>query len=124
QLTINALLKSPTLIPRRVLDETKQGFIADSLLRKGPNAVSGVVLYYANQPMYADSPSVTNVGEGGEIPVTSTSVGDPKYAATVKKALGVEITEEMANRNDIGLLDLRIFQVRNSLRKAWDTAFL
>lgn len=123
QITINTLLKSPTMIPRRVIDETKQGFLADQLLRKGSPADSGVVLYYANTPQYADT-AVENIGEGGEVPVASSSVGDPAFARTVSKPLGVEITDQMARRNDQNMLNTRIAQVRNTIRRAWDIAFL
>ena len=42
QLTVNDIIKSPAVVPRRVLDITKNRFIADQLLRKGPQADAGV----------------------------------------------------------------------------------
>lgn len=123
QLTVNSLLKSPTVIPRRIIDITSQRFIADQILRAAPQAPSGVVQYWESNPLFADTDSEP-VREYGEIPVTTTSVGDLFVVQVVKRALGLRISREMADRNAIDLVNLKIQQVSNTLVQDWDLVFM
>ncbi len=123
QLTVNAMIKQPTYIARRVLDITGQSFLADQLLRNAGSMPGGAAVFFANTPLYADT-AVEIVAEGAEIPVGMGSTGTPLVVKTVKRALGVEITQEMQDRNDTDQVNTRIQQVRNSLIRAWDTVFL
>lgn len=123
RLTVNALIKSPTVIPARILATMDQLFIADQLLRPADSAPSGVVQFYESTPLFAEDDAV-DVAEFGEIPVARTDTGNLMTALTVKKALAVEVSQEMVNRNQVDRVNTSIQQVRNTMVKTWDAAFI
>jgi hypothetical protein len=123
RLTVNTLLKRPTVIKERILQMADQQFITDQVLRKVQDIPSGVVLYNESTPLYANGgPSV--VAEGGEIPLITANLGIGKAARSVKRAFGIEFTEEMRRRNDMDRVNTSITQVVNSMKNAWEQAFL
>ncbi len=123
QLTVNDILKDPAVVPRRILDVTKQRFIADQLLRKGPTAVSGVVKFYQSNPLFSLPPTEV-VAEFGQIPVAQNDLGQLFVSQTAKRGLGVRISLEMVNRNDIDAVNLQIAQVSNTMVRDWDSIFM
>lgn len=123
QLTVSDIIKNPALVPRRILDITNNLFIADRLLRKGPTAVAGVVKFYASNPLFSTSPTEV-VGEFGQIPVAANELGQLFITQTAKRALGVRISLEMVNRNDIDAVNLQIAQVSNTMVRDWDGVFI
>lgn len=123
QLTVSDIIKSPAVVPRRILDITNNLFVADKLLRKGPTAVAGVVKFYASNPLFSMSPSEV-VGEFGQIPVAANELGQLFISQTAKRGLGVRISLEMVNRNDIDAVNLQINQVSNTLVRDWDGVFI
>lgn len=123
RLTVNTLLKRPAVIKERILSLANQQFITDQVLRKVQDVPSGVVLYNESTPLYANGgPSV--VAEGGEIPLITANLGIGKAARTIKRAFGIEFTEEMRRRNDMDRVNTSITQVVNSMKAAWEDAFL
>lgn len=123
RLTVNTLLKRPSVIRERILRLADQQFITDTVLRKVQDVPSGVVLYNESTPLYANGgPSV--VAEGGEIPLITANLGVGKSARTIKRAFGIEFTEEMRRRNDMDRVNTSIAQVVNSMKAAWEDAFL
>ena len=123
RLTVNTLIKRPTVIKERILQMADQQFITDQVLRKVQDIPSGVVLYNESTPLYANGgPSV--VAEGGEIPLITANLGIGKAARSVKRAYGIEFTEEMRRRNDMDRVNTSITQVVNSMKAAWEDAFL
>jgi hypothetical protein len=123
RLTVNTLIKRPTVIRERILKLADQQFITDQVLRKVQDIPSGVVLYSESTPLYANGgPSV--VAEGGEIPLITANLGIGKAARSVKRAYGIEFTEEMRRRNDMDRVNTSITQVVNSMKAAWEDAFL
>jgi hypothetical protein len=123
QITVNDWLKDPTTIPIYVLNMMDQGFLADAVLRPGGSAVSGVVKYYQTTPLYADS-NVVNRSEFGEVPVGSGSLGTPLTAFTVEKSMAVVVSDWMRRRESIDALGIKMAQVKNSIIRSWDDAFL
>lgn len=121
KLTVSALVKDPTLIPRRILDIANNMFVADKILRPGPSLPSGVAKYFESTPMFADD-DVAIVEEFGQIPVGRNSLGDVKFLRAVKRALAVLISQEMINRNDVDAVNTQINQVRNTMVKGIDDA--
>lgn len=123
RLTVNMLIKQPAIIRARMLSMLDQMFITDAILREGPAALGGAVVYNESTPLFADEdPSV--VAEFGEIPVIGTSLGIPHAVYTVKRALGVEISEEMRRRDDMGAVDMKMTQARNTMVRAYERLFL
>lgn len=123
RLTISDILKAPSIVPRRILSTVNSKFIADKLLRHGPTASGGVVKYYQSNPLFSTTPSAV-VGEFGEIPVSQNELGQLMLTQTVKRGLGLRISEEMANRNDIDAVNLQITQIANTFERDWDGYFM
>lgn len=123
RLTVASMTKNPTIIPRRILSTLENQFIADSLLRRLPPTQSGTYLYEESTPLFAEGDAPV-VGEFGEIPLISGRTGARKVAVTVKRALGLQISIEMKNRNDIDKVNTQITQIRNTFIRTWETAFI
>lgn len=123
RITVASLIKQPTVIPRRILSMLEQQFIADAILRKLPPTQSGAYVYEESTPLFAEGDAPI-VGEGGEIPVISGRVGARKAAFTIKRALAVQITREMRDRNNMDAVNTQITQVKNTFIRTWETAFL
>lgn len=123
QITVSDIVKDPVVVPRRIVDITAQRFIADKLLRKGPNAVSGVVKFYQSNPLFTMVPSEV-VGEFGQFPVAYNDLGQLLLTQTAKRGLGLRISLEMVNRNDIDAVNLMVNQVSNTMVRDWDGVFM
>lgn len=123
QITVSDIIKDPVVVPRRILDITAQRFIADQLLRKGPAAVSGVVKFYQSNPLFSATKSEV-IGEFGQFPVGYNELGQLLLTTTAKRGLGVRISLEMVNRNDIDAVNLQINQVSNTMVRDWDSVFM
>lgn len=121
RLTVNQLTKSPTLIPKRILRMMDQEFLTDSVLRKASDAPSGSVLFYESTPLFAqDDPAILD--EFAEIPTTNGSLGTPKVARVVRRALGLRVSKTMMDRNDIDAVNVQVTQIRNTMVRAWEDA--
>lgn len=122
RLTVSMLLKSPTLIPKRILNMMDQMFLVDSVLRKGSDAPSGAVVYFQSTPLFSnDDPAILD--EFGEIPTTNGSLGIPLVARTVRRALGLRVSKTMVDRNNVDGVNTQIVQIRNTMVRAWEDAF-
>ena len=59
RMTVATMMKSPTLIPKRIINQLTDGFLVDVVLRSGSDTVSGVVLYFETSPLFAnDAPAI------------------------------------------------------------------
>jgi hypothetical protein len=123
KLTVNAMVKDPTLIPARLVSDLQQEFITDAVLRRLPPTNSGIYEYTDSTPLFADG-SAAVVEEFGEIPVITGRIGDRKAAYTVKRALAMMVSQEMVNRNDVDRVNTLIKQIRNTMVRSWETTFL
>lgn len=123
RLTVSQMVKSPTLIPKRIISDLQQQFIIDSLLRRLPATESGAYIYDESTPLFADGDAAI-VEEFGEIPTISGRVGARKVALTVKRALAMLVSQEMVNRNNVDRVNTQITQIRNTMVRTWETAFL
>lgn len=122
RLTVSLLLKSPTLIPKRILNMMDQQFLVDSVLRKGSDAPSGAVVFFQSTPLFSnDNPQV--VDEFGEIPTTNGSLGTPLVARTVRRAIGLRVSKTMVDRNNVDAVNTQIVQIRNTMVRSWEDAF-
>lgn len=122
RLTVNTMVKSPTLIPKRILSMMENQFLADSVLRSGGSAPGGAIMYWESTPLYADTdPQVLD--EFGEIPTTSGKLGTPKFVRTVRRALGFRVSKTMQDRNNVDAVNTQITQIRNTMIRSWEDAF-
>lgn len=122
KLTVSAMVKQPTVIPKRIINMLSQQFIVDALLRKLPPTQSGVYVYEESTPLFADGEAEI-VEEFGEIPVVSGRVGARKVAFTVKRALGLKVSQEMINRNQVDRVNTQQKQIKNTMLRTWETVF-
>jgi hypothetical protein len=122
KLTVSAMVKQPTLIPKRIINLLEQQFIVDALLRKLQPTQSGVYVYEESTPLFADGEAEI-VEEFGEIPVVSGKVGARKVAFTVKRALGLKVSQEMINRNQVDRVNTQQQQIKNTMIRTWETVF-
>jgi len=122
RLTVSTMMKSPTLIPRRVLKTMDQEFLTDVVLRNGSDTASGAVLYFETTPLFAeDAPAVLD--DFAEIPTTNGSLGTPKMVRVVRRALGLRVSKTMIDRNNTDAVNTQITQIRNTMVRAWEDAF-
>jgi hypothetical protein len=123
RLTVSQLVKSPTLVPKRIVQMAGQGFMVDSLLRQGPPIPGGSLIFSESEPLYADEGPM-NVEEFGEIPLTTTSTGEMRVAKSVKKALGFRISQESIDRNNFDKVQQDMVKLKNSFAKTYEDVFL
>lgn len=123
RVTVSALVKSPTVIPARIIKDLEKEFLVDFLLRKLPRTTSGVYEYEESEPYFADGEAAI-VEEFGEIPTITGRIGERKVAFTVKRALAMLVSREMKDRNDMDRVNKQIKQIRNTMVRTWERAFL
>lgn len=123
KVTVAAMTKDPTIIPRRILSTLQNQFLVDDLLRRLPPTSSGTYLYEESTPLFAEGDAPV-VNEFGEIPLISGRVGARRVAVTIKRALGMRISIEMKNRNNIDKVNTQITQIKNTFIRTWETAFI
>lgn len=122
RLIVQSWVKQPNVIPRRILDMTKQGFLVDAVLRKANDAPSGTVLYYESTPLFtANSPLV--IEEFSEIPTTNGQLGVPKVVKSVERGIALRISRRMIRRNDVDAVNTQILQIKNTMVRTWEDAF-
>lgn len=122
RLTVSMLLKSPTLIPKRIISMTDQAFLSDAVLRNAQDAPAGSVLYFQSTPLFSQNdPAILD--EFGEIPTTNGSLGTPMVARVVRRALGLRVSKTMIDRNNVDAVNVQITQIRNTMVRAWEDAF-
>lgn len=122
RLSVSMLLKSPTLIPKRVLNMMNQEFLVDAVLRNAADAPSGSVLFFQSTPLFVDDdPQIMD--EFGEIPTTNGSLGTPLVARVVRRALGLRVSKTMVDRNNVDAVNVQVTQIRNTMVRAWEDAF-
>lgn len=123
RLTVNTLVKSPALVPKRILSMMGQEFMVDSLLRQGPPIPGGSLIFSQSEPLYADDGPM-DVAEFGEIPLTTTQVGTPMVAKSVKKAMGFRISQESIDRNNFDKVQQDMIKLKNSFARTYEDVFL
>jgi hypothetical protein len=121
--TVSQLVKSPTRVPNLVKNMVQDSVLADWVLRKGPHAAGGAVVYEQQVALYAAN-GAEIVAEFGEIPMTESPMTLPITAATTKRGLGFKISKEMETRNDVGRVADELRMVRNAFSITWDKIFI
>lgn len=119
--TVADLIGSPMLIPTRIIDRARNGFLGEALLRNAGRNGNGLVSFRESNPLYLGA-DVEVVAEFGEIPVAAGQVGLPRIAIATKKGLGVRVSREMREENNMDLVNLQITQLVNTIIRANDRA--
>lgn len=120
RLTVNQMVKEPTLIPKRILSMLEQDFfMMESVFRNAGGAPGGAALFYESEPLFADSnPEI--VEEYGEIPVITDSTGKPLVAKTVKRGGAIMVSQEMINRNNVDRVNQKMTKLKNSFAATFE----
>lgn len=122
RVTVAELVKSPTAIPRRILNLMDQQFIVDALLRQGGSSDSGVWTYHESSPLFLDQ----NTGireEFGEYPILTSSEGALKVVISSDRGFSLIISKEMRRKNQMDRVNQMMTQGRNTMTRDWETAF-
>ncbi|PPJ31905.1 hypothetical protein C5E45_32970 [Nocardia nova] len=119
RLTVSDLVKQPLFIPTKLKELMENQFISEALLRNGGKNDAGVVKFREGDPTFLDD-DVQDVAEFGEIPVSSGQLGKPRVAYATKKALGVRISKEMIDENDIDAVNKQMTGLKNTFIRAND----
>ena len=119
--TVSDLIANPLFIPTKLKELMENQFISEALLRNGGANDAGVVQFREGDPTFLDD-DVQDVSEFGEIPVSAGQRGLPRTAFAVKKALGVRISKEMKDENNIDAVNKQITGLRNTFVRANDRA--
>lgn len=119
--TVNDLVGMPMAIPARILQLAANAFISETLLRDAGSNTNGLVSYRESTPLYL-SRDVEQIAEFAEIPVAAGQMGLPRLAYALKKGLGVRVSKEMRDENNIDAVNLQITQLVNTMVRAEERA--
>jgi hypothetical protein len=123
RVTVNDLINNPTVIPRRILQLADNQFISDVILRNAGGNDSGIIQFYSSTPLFADA-GATIRNEFGEYQYVTTSQGVPSVVTTVDRGMSIKISDEMRMRNKVDQVNIQMTQVRNTIRRDWDSVFM
>lgn len=122
-ITVNAMVSNPLVIPEYILSELDNQFVMDQVLRYAGRPTGGAVQFRVSSGRYADNPSEI-VPELGEIPLATITRGDIQTKPTEKRALGVAISQEMIDRDNVGEVQRQIQAVHNTMVRDVDGGFV
>ena len=113
-ITVDSLLKDPTWIAERTIQNLDGAFLEDLLFRNaGPND-SGVAAYReAASPFLADDAEV--VAEHGEIPVSGLNLGKVRTVIGEKVARGIRVSYEQRKENRIDMVAKQQTALQNTM---------
>lgn len=111
---VHHLLRTPSVLRRRLTELLAGRFIADYLLAGRYTAQGGAILYETGEPIFAaDAPE--GVAPGGEYPVTVMTAGELASARTVKWGLDSIVTDEAISRLQVDPVDRGLRKLSNSI---------
>ena len=116
RITVADIVANPLFVPTKLKELMQNQFISEALFRNGGANPSGSVLYREGNPAFLDD-EIADVAEFGEIPVSAGRRGIPRTAYATKKGLGVRVSKEMIDENNIGLVNDQMTQLRNTFRR-------
>jgi hypothetical protein len=119
RLTVSDLIGNPMWIPSKLAELMRNQFISETLLRNAGGNANGVVAYRQSNPMFLTA-DVQDVAEFGEIPVSSGALGTPMTAFANKRALGVRVSKEMRDENNIDAVNTQMTQLQQTFIRAND----
>lgn len=122
-LEIHHLLKTPTLVARRLRNLLEQRYIADALLTGRFTAQGGSILYETGEPIFTDDDPEA-VAPGGNYPQTQASAGELAAAKTNKWGQDIPVTDEAIARLGINPVDRAFTKLVNQSVRFVDSAAL
>lgn len=120
---VHHLMKTPTLLRRRLTDLIRNRFIADYLLAGRFQAVGGAILYETGETIFpADAPEA--VAPGAEYPRTVLTSGELAAAKTVKWGQDTPVTDEAIARMLLDPVNRGLRKVANGMIRHVDSVAL
>ena len=117
--TINSafdeMLANPTILPE-IFRESFEGEEAHRLFFRTIPSASNVVGYYEAQANFLED-DVQNVAEFGEIPVSDPSGGELQTLKLEKNGIGIRVSWEQRNDNDVDAVQREMISRQNTLRR-------
>ena len=115
RLTVDRLLKSPTVLAKRIINDTTP-FLSELLFRQGTTE-SGTVIYSESSvadryPIVGD---VQEVEPGTAFPMVDISEGGDKVALSSTFGAGYIVTDQAKSRNNLDVIAKGNLKVRNAL---------
>lgn len=112
-LTVDAMVKDPTYIQERILEDLDKAFLEEALFRDaGTN--DGIVAYSeAVSPFLNDDAEV--VAEFAEIPLSNMDAGEVKSLIGHKTALGVSVSLEQRRHNKLDPVVRQVNGLKNTM---------
>lgn len=112
-LTVSEMIKDPTYIPERIMENLDGAFLEATLFRNG-GSNDGVVAFREAAAPYLNDNS-ENVAEFAEIPVSDLNIGNIKSVVGSKTALGIRVSWEMQHFNKVDLVSLQTTALQNTM---------
>jgi hypothetical protein len=119
RITVADLIGNPLWIPTKLKERMENMFISEALLRNGGANSNGLVGYSQGDPTFLIG-DVEDVAEFGEIPVSSGQQGAPQIAVATKRGLGVRVSREMRDENNVRAVTTQMTQLVNTFIRADD----
>jgi hypothetical protein len=115
RLTVDRLLKSPTVLQKRIVTDTTP-FLSDLLFRPGTTD-SGTIIYAesATEDRYPSRGDVHEIAPGAAYPMVDTDETGDKVALSTKYGAGYVVTAEAERRNSLNVIAKGNLKVRNAL---------
>lgn len=115
RLTVDRLLKSPTVLAKRIVTDTTP-FLSELLFRQGTTD-SGAVIYSETsiEDRYPSRGDVTEVTPGGAFPMVDVAEGLDKTALSSTFGAGYIVTDQAKSRNNLDVIAKGNMKVRNAL---------
>lgn len=114
-LTVDEMLANPTILPE-IFRESFEGEEAHRLFFRTIPSASNVVGYYEAQANFLED-DVQNVAEFGEIPVSDPSGGELQTLKLEKNGIGIRVSWEQRNDNDVDAVQREMISRQNTLRR-------
>jgi hypothetical protein len=112
--TVADLVGNPLMIPARIIELLDNAFLTDVVFRDAGGNSNGLVGFEENTPLFLAG-DVEDVAEYGEIPIAVGQRGIARVAVGVKRGLGVRVSREMRDENQIDKVNLQIRQLVNTM---------
>ncbi|MBM4580990.1 hypothetical protein GS452_25660 [Rhodococcus hoagii] len=122
-LTVDSMLKDPTWIPQRVINDLDGAFVEAALFRNGGSNDSGVVAFREAADPFLDE-DAEEVAEFAEIPVST--IGDGKVRSVIgqKTAKSIRISYEMRHENKVDRVSQQITALQRTMIRSGVNAAL
>ncbi|MBM4492603.1 hypothetical protein GS436_02900 [Rhodococcus hoagii] len=122
-LTVDSMLKDPTWIPQRVINNLDGAFVESALFRNGGSNDSGVVAFREAADPFLDE-EAEEVAEFAEIPVST--VGDGKVRSVIgqKTAKSIRVSYEMRHENKVDRVSQQITALQRTMIRSGVNAAL